>query len=87
MSLIYVKTIVAYPATIQNVKAKSTSGPLFGRYSLFSRPKESVMAESAELMRIGGQDEMLLPIPGKKGKEAAASKPVARAGTRQKKVG
>ena len=37
--------------------------------------------------RIEGQREMLLPIPGKKGKEAAASKPVARPGTRQKKAG
>ena len=35
--------------------------------------------------RIEGQGEMLLPITGKKGKEAA--KPVARSGTRQKKVG
>ncbi len=30
---------------------------------------------------------MLLPIPGKKGKEAAAGKPVARPSTRQKKAG
>ena len=37
--------------------------------------------------RIEGQKEMLLPIPGKKAKEAAASKPVARPGTRQKKAG
>ena len=36
--------------------------------------------------RIEGQREMLLPIPGKKGKEAAP-KTVARPGTRQKKVG
>jgi DNA end-binding protein Ku len=35
--------------------------------------------------RIEGQREMLLPIAGKKGKEAA--KPVARAATRQKKAG
>ena len=35
--------------------------------------------------RIPGQGEMLLPISGKKGKEAAA-KPVARPG-RQKKAG
>ena len=32
-----------------------------------------------EPMRIGGQGEMLLPIPGKKGKEATAGEPVARA--------
>ena len=36
--------------------------------------------------RIAGQAEMLLPIAGKKGKEAT-SKPVARPGTRQKKAG
>jgi DNA end-binding protein Ku len=35
--------------------------------------------------RIEGQREMLLPIPGKKGKEA--TKPIARPGTRQKKAG
>jgi DNA end-binding protein Ku len=35
--------------------------------------------------RIEGQREMLLPIAGKKGKEAA--KPVARAATRQRKAG
>jgi DNA end-binding protein Ku len=35
--------------------------------------------------RIEGQREMLLPIPGKKGKEVA--KPAARAATRQKKAG
>ena len=35
--------------------------------------------------RIEGQREMLLPITGKKGKEAA--KPVARAATRQRKAG
>jgi len=33
------------------------------------------------------QREILLPIPGKKSKEAAASKPVARPGSRQKKTG
>jgi hypothetical protein len=32
---------------------------------------------------IEGQKETLLPIPGKEGKEAAASKPVARRGTGQ----
>jgi DNA end-binding protein Ku len=37
--------------------------------------------------RIAGQTEMLLPIPGKKAKEAAASKPVARPSSRQKKAG
>jgi len=37
--------------------------------------------------RIAGQTEMLLPIPGKEGKEAAAKKPLARPGTRQKKAG
>ena len=36
--------------------------------------------------RIQGQGEMLLPIPGKKGKEAAA-KPAERPSARQKKVG
>jgi DNA end-binding protein Ku len=36
--------------------------------------------------RIEGQREMLLPIPGKKGKEAAA-KPAERASARQKKAG
>ena len=36
--------------------------------------------------RIEGQTEMLLPIPGKKGKGAAA-KPIARPTARQKKVG
>jgi len=30
---------------------------------------------------------MLLPIPGKKAKEAVANKTVARTGTRQKKAG
>jgi len=35
--------------------------------------------------RIEGQREMLLPIPGKKGKEAA--KPIARPSTRQKRAG
>ena len=34
-----------------------------------------------------GQSEMLLPIPGKKGKEAAVSKIVAPPSTRQKKAG
>jgi hypothetical protein len=37
--------------------------------------------------RIAGQGEMLLSIPGKKGKEAAASKPVVRSSTKQKKAG
>jgi DNA end-binding protein Ku len=36
--------------------------------------------------RIAGQTEMLLPIPGKKGKEAAA-KTVAKPGARQKRAG
>jgi DNA end-binding protein Ku len=36
--------------------------------------------------RVAGQGEMLLPIPGKKGKEAAA-KPVARPSARQKRAG
>ena len=36
--------------------------------------------------RIEGQREMLLPIPGKKGKEAVA-KPAERASARQKKAG
>ena len=36
--------------------------------------------------RIPGQGEMLLPIPGKKAKVAAASKPVARPSTGQKKA-
>ena len=36
--------------------------------------------------RIQGQGEMLLPIPGKKGKEAAA-KPAERPSAHQKKVG
>ena len=36
--------------------------------------------------RIEGQGEMLLPIPGKKGKEAAA-KPAERPSARQKKAG
>jgi DNA end-binding protein Ku len=36
--------------------------------------------------RVEGQTEMLLPIAGKKGKEAAA-KPVAKATARQKKAG
>ncbi len=34
-----------------------------------------------------GRKPMLLPIPGKKAKEAAAGKPVARASTWQKKRG
>ena len=37
--------------------------------------------------RIEGQKEMLLPISGKKAKEAAATKPAARPGTRQRKAG
>jgi DNA end-binding protein Ku len=37
--------------------------------------------------RVAGQTEMLLPIPGKKGKEAAAGKLVSRPSTRQKKAG
>jgi DNA end-binding protein Ku len=37
--------------------------------------------------RIKGQTEMLLPIAGKRGKEAAATKPVARPSARQKKAG
>jgi DNA end-binding protein Ku len=36
--------------------------------------------------RIEGQGEMLLPIPGKKGKEAVA-KPAERTSARQKKAG
>ena len=37
--------------------------------------------------RIEGQKEMLLPIPGKKGKEPAAKESLGRAGARQKKAG
>jgi len=37
--------------------------------------------------RIAGQTEMLLPVPGKKAKEAAAGKLVARAGPRQENAG
>ncbi len=49
--------------------------------------KRPTAASKKGRKRIAGQGEMLLPIPGKKGKEAAASKPVARPGTRQKKAG
>jgi DNA end-binding protein Ku len=48
--------------------------------------KQSTAPSKKGRKRIAGQTEMLLPIPGKKGKEAAASEPVARAGTRQKKI-
>jgi DNA end-binding protein Ku len=49
--------------------------------------KRSAAPSKRRRKRIPGQGEMLLPIPGKKGKEAAASKPIARPGTRQKKAG
>jgi DNA end-binding protein Ku len=49
--------------------------------------KRSTAPSKKGRKRIAGQAEMLLPIPGKKGKEAAASKPAARPSTRQKKAG
>jgi DNA end-binding protein Ku len=55
------------------------------RRSLAEEKRPSASAKK-ERKRIEGQREMLLPIPGKKAKEAAA-KTVARPGTRQKKAG
>jgi len=49
--------------------------------------KRSTAPSKKGRKRIVGQTEMLLSIPGKKGKVAAASKSVARTGTRQKKAG
>jgi len=49
--------------------------------------KRSTAPSKKGRKRIVGQTEMLLPIPGKKAKGGAASKPVARPGTRQKKAG
>ena len=54
------------------------------RRSIAEEKRPSAPAKKGR-KRIAGQGEMLLPIPGKKGKEAAA-KPVARPG-RHKKVG
>ncbi len=51
------------------------------------RPRRLTAPSKKGRKRIPGQGEMLLPIPGKKGKEAAAGKPVARPSTRQKKAG
>ncbi len=54
--------------------------------------RQSIKAESGRpsakkgKKRIEGQREMLLPIPGKKGKEVAA-KPTAKPSTRQKRAG
>ena len=61
-------------------------------FNLMDALKKSVAADKGTRpqakkgkKRIEGQHEMLLPIAGKKGKEAA--KPVARTATRQKKTG
>ena len=56
------------------------------RRSVQQEQRSSVTAPKKGRKRIEGQKEMLLPISGKKGKEAA-SKPVARPSTRQKKAG
>jgi len=55
--------------------------------------RRSIAEEEAATMphkkgrkRTEGQSEMLLPIPGKKGKEAAA-KPAERSSARQKRAG
>jgi len=55
------------------------------RRSIAEEKQPSVRAKKGR-KRIEGQREMLLPIPGKKGKEAAA-KPVARPGIGQKRAG
>jgi len=49
--------------------------------------KRSPASSKKGRKRVPGQTEMLLPIPGKKGKETTASKPVARPSNRQKKAG
>jgi DNA end-binding protein Ku len=56
------------------------------RRSVQQEQRSSVTAPKKGRKRIEGQEEMLLPISGKKGKEAA-SKPAARPTTRQKKAG
>ncbi|MGA9005938.1 MAG: Ku protein, partial [Xanthobacteraceae bacterium] len=56
--------------------------------NLMDALKRSLAAEKnpKSKKRIPGQGEMLLPISGKKGKDAEA-KPVTRAGARQKRAG
>ena len=46
--------------------------------------KQSAPAAKKGRKRVEGQREMLLPIAGKKGKDAAAAKPVLRPSTRRK---
>jgi DNA end-binding protein Ku len=55
------------------------------RRSIAQEKAASALPEKSR-KRIEGQGEMLLPIPGKKGNEAA-EKPAARPNTRQKKAG
>ena len=54
--------------------------------SSIAREKGASAAPKKGRKRVAGQTEMLLPIAGKKGKEAAV-KPVARPTGRQKKAG
>ncbi len=59
--------------------------------NLMDALKQSIAADKKKpaprsKRRIEGQREMLLPISGKKGKDAEA-KPVTRTGTRQKRAG
>jgi DNA end-binding protein Ku len=51
-----------------------------------AREKRAAAPPKKGRKRIAGQTEMLLPIPGKKGKEVAA-KPVAKPSARQKRAG
>jgi len=59
----------------------------FKDFAEIVRPRRPSASSNKGRKRIAGRGEMLLPIPGKKGKEAATSKPAARPGTRQKKAG
>jgi hypothetical protein len=55
----------------------------FKDFAEIVRPRPPTTSSKKGRKPVEGQGEMLLPIPGKKGKEAAASKPVARLSTRQ----
>jgi DNA end-binding protein Ku len=52
-----------------------------------AQEKRSTTPSKKGRKRIEGQREMLLPIPGKKSKEAATKESVGKAGARQKKAG
>jgi hypothetical protein len=56
------------------------------RLSIAQERKATAAPSNKARKRIGGQGEMLLPILGKKGKQATA-KPTGRSGARQQNAG